>query len=289
MRGTAASITAASVMLIAAAEPGPAEETVHIVKPGETLSGIANRANVPRVLIIEANALMSPFAVRTGQELIIPRRRSHVVSDGETGFAIALDQGVPWSVIAAANAIDPAAPLRTGQMLVIPTLSKQTFSTPTVSLPATAKPSNAVVLPVATGKAPTFLWPVSGKIRRGFASQKGSAPYHDGIDILAAKGTAVRAAAAGKVIFAAPGPREYGQTVILFHGARWTTTYSYLDAITVKDGEMVKAGERIGLVGQTGLAAAPQLHFEVRRSRAPLNPATFLPAPIIRAAETPRP
>ena len=125
--------------------------------------------------------------------------------------------------------------------------------------------------------APAFHWPVDGKIRRAFIARQGDKEWHDGIDILAAKGTAIRAAAAGKVIFAGDGPKEYGKTVILFHGGRWTTTYSYLDQITVKDGEEVGAGERIGFNGQLGLASEPQLHFEVRKNRVALDPVKYLP------------
>jgi len=65
--------------------------------------------------------------------------------------------------------------------------------------------------------------------------------------------------------------------VILFHGGRWTTTYSFLSRVTVKEGDKVRAGERIGLVGDTGLAKEPQLHFEIRRNRVPLDPAKYLP------------
>ena len=49
----------------------PKAETLHVVQPGETLAGIANRAEVPRVLIIEANRLKAPYAVKAGQKLVI--------------------------------------------------------------------------------------------------------------------------------------------------------------------------------------------------------------------------
>ena len=116
-----------------------------------------------------------------------------------------------------------------------------------------------------------------GKVRRPFRSADAKEGLHEGIDLLAPEGSAVRASAAGKVIFAGQGPEAYGLTVILFHGGRWTTTYSFLQKVTVKEGDQVKLGERIGLVGDTGLAEEPQLHFEVRRNRVPLDPAKFLP------------
>ncbi len=76
------------------AETDPETATENVVKPGETLGGIANRAAVPRVLIIEANGLKEPYTLRAGQKLVIPRRRTHTVKDGETSLGIALDYGV---------------------------------------------------------------------------------------------------------------------------------------------------------------------------------------------------
>ena len=254
--------------------PDPKSETEHVVQPGETLGGIAQRAEVPRVLIIEANGLKEPYAVKIGQKLVIPRRRSHTVKDGETGFDIAMDYGIPWADIAAANGLKSDAKVKPGQKLAIPTatLAKappQTAPSPSIETePGKALPDTV---------APQFKWPVKGKVRRAFLAAKDGKAGHDGIDVLADEGTAVRAAAPGKVIFAGQGPEEYGLTVIVWHAGRWTTTYSYLSKITVKEGDPVKAGERIGLIGETGLAEEPQLHFEIRRNKLPQDPERYLP------------
>ncbi|MEY4238884.1 MAG: hypothetical protein RL339_1485, partial [Pseudomonadota bacterium] len=100
----ALALLAASPLL---ADDDPRSATEYVVKAGETLGGIANRVEVPRVLIIEANGLKAPYAVRAGQKLVIPRRRTHTVGEDETGLGIALDYGVAWSAIAAANGLDP--------------------------------------------------------------------------------------------------------------------------------------------------------------------------------------
>jgi murein DD-endopeptidase MepM/ murein hydrolase activator NlpD len=268
------------------AQSDPKTATEYTVKPGETLGGIANRTEVPRILIIEANGLKPPYALRAGQKLVIPRRRSHTVAEGETGLGIALDYGVAWSAIAAANGIDPKAAVKPGQKLVIPTIAKAPpiaaaappVPAPTPTATAAPDPGPAPGAPKTTAQPPAkFAWPLRGEIRRGFVARGGDKAFHDGIDIAAERGTAARAAAAGTVIYAAQGPKEYGLTVIVHHGGRWTTTYSFLDRITVKDGDKVKAGERVGLVGQTGLATSPQLHFEVRRNRVALDPVKYLP------------
>lgn len=256
----------------------PKNATEHVVKPGETLGGVANRAGVPRLLIIEANGLKEPYLLKAGQKLVIPRRRAHTVKPGETGFSIALDYGVPWSAIAAANALKPDDAVKAGQKLVIPTVTAAAArASGHAPAPAPTPAPSTAEAPLADTPPPKFAWPLSGKLRRPFRGPEAKDGAHEGIDLMAPLGTAVRASAAGKVIFAGQGPEAYGLTVIIFHGGRWTTTYSFLQKVTVKEGDEVKAGERIGLVGQTGLAEEPQLHFEVRRNRAPLDPAKFLP------------
>lgn len=268
-------------MPVAVVRAAPEDESVHVVLAGETLGGVAARAKVPRVLIAEANGLRAPYALRAGQRLRIPRTRRHTVAAGETGFAIAYQYGVPWRAIATANGLDPDAAVRPGQELLIPTvLAPARAAAVNASPAATATTTVTVARPSisAADEPPAqFAWPVSGPVRRTFAP-RGRSGYHDGIDIRSTEGTAVRASAAGRVIFAGQGPREYGQTVILHHGQRWTTVYGFLSRITVKEGDRVKAGERIGLIGHTGLARGDELHFEVRRSREALNPASYLPA-----------
>lgn len=271
-----AGVLAAPPLLAQDKASDPRTATEHVVKPGETLGGIANRAQVPRVLIIEANGLKEPYLVKAGQKLVIPRRRTHTVKEGETGFSIALDYGVPWSAIAAANAMQPDEAVKTGQKLAIPTVAKAVHAAQSAPPAAPAKPA-AEAEALTDMPAPKLAWPVPGKVRRPFRSAEAKEGLHEGLDLLAPKGSAVRASAAGKVIFAGQGPEAYGLTVILFHGGRWTTTYSFLQKVTVKEGDQVKLGERIGLVGDTGLAEEPQLHFEVRRNRVPLDPAKFLP------------
>ena len=272
-------------MPVAVVRAAPEDESVHVVLAGETLGGVAARAKVPRVLIAEANGLRAPYALRAGQRLRIPRTRRHTVAEGETGFAIGYQYGVAWRAIATANGLTPDTAVKPGQELLIPTVLAPTRSA--AASARAASPAAIAATTTATTARPSisvadeppaqFAWPVSGPVRRTFAP-RGRSGYHDGIDIRSTEGTAVRASAAGRVIFAGQGPREYGQTVILHHGQRWTTVYGFLSRITVKEGDRVKAGERIGMIGHTGLARGDELHFEVRRSREALNPASYLPA-----------
>lgn len=274
---TLTALLTAPLLAQEAKAPDPKTETVHLVKPGETLGGIAQRAEVPRVLIVEANGLKEPYALRAGQKLAIPRRTGHTVTEGETGFSIALEYGVPWSSIAAATGLKIGDPVKPGQKLVIPTAASKAVTAPAAVPTPSPSPSVSAAAALADTPAPKFAWPLTGKLRRAFANADTTGSLHEGIDLLSPEGAAVRASAAGKVIFAGQGPKDYGLTVIVFHGGRWTTTYSFLSKVTVKEGDAVKAGERVGLVGKTGMATEPQLHFEVRKNRIALDPVRFLP------------
>lgn len=250
----------------------PETESVHVVTPGETLGGIAARAKVPRVLIAEANGLQPPFTVRVGQKLQIPRTRHYTVASGDTGFSIAMKYGMPWEQIATANGMEPDASVQTGQNLLIPTLLNPPATGVSKLNPAPAPAASE--LPASNARTARFGWPVSGPIRRGYATGNN---YHDGLDIKAAKGTMVRAAAAGTVKFAGKEKEQFGNLVVIDHGDGWYTAYGFLSRITVKEGTKVSAGERIGLVGSTGLAKGNELHFEVRQDGKPVDPLDELP------------
>lgn len=248
----------------------PEEETLHVVAPGETLGGIAQRARVPRVLIAEANGLQPPYTVKAGQKLAIPRTRRHTVQSGDTGFSISYKYAVPWEQIATANGIDPEAPVKAGQTLLIPTLLDPPAAAP--AAPKTPAPA-ASASPAAESKA-RFLWPLAGPIRREYRT---GSDYHDGLDITAPAGTMVRAAAAGMVKFAGNEKEQFGNLVVIDHGDGWFTAYGFLSRVTVRQGAKVAAGERIGLVGSTGMAKGNELHFEVRRDGKPVDPREQLP------------
>jgi murein DD-endopeptidase MepM/ murein hydrolase activator NlpD len=117
-------------------------------------------------------------------------------------------------------------------------------------------------------------WPCSGGIVSPFGMRNGR--MHQGVDIGAGYGSTVKAVAGGTVIFTG-WQGGYGNTVEISHGSGLVTQYAHLSSISVSNGKKVERGEKIGLVGATGRADGPHLHFEVRIGGTPRNPANYLP------------
>ena len=244
----------AALLLIAAGDPK--SETEHVVEAGETLRGIAIRADVPLVVVAEANALAEPYAIRSGQKLVIPRQRSHVVKRGETGFGIAYQYGVPFADIALANSLDDKGTVRAGQRLIIPAVM----------------PERA---PAAAANQPYFSRPHDGAVLLGWRRRPDGAG-HEGVDFAVTPGDMVRAAAGGTVLVADEDAERFGRLVVIDHGNGWQSAYGHLARITVAKGDTVTAGERIGLAGHAGDAERPELHFEIRHGGEPVDPAPLV-------------
>jgi len=119
-----------------------------------------------------------------------------------------------------------------------------------------------------------FIWPAEGKVTSQFGPRNGS--FHDGVDIAAPLGSAVLAAADGKVIFSDV-LRGYGNVVIVRHAKGYLTVYAHNRANLVKEGQGVRQGDVIAEVGQTGRATGASLHFEVRKDNLARNPLQYLP------------
>ncbi len=120
-----------------------------------------------------------------------------------------------------------------------------------------------------------FVLPVGGRVTSGYGTRMhpllGSARFHRGIDLAAASGTPIKAAADGRVVRV--GWRGgYGRQVALAHDGGLDTSYSHLSRILARPGEQVERGQVIGLVGSSGLSTGPHLHFEAARNGKPIDP-----------------
>src|SRR5262245_28940638 len=126
------------------------------------------------------------------------------------------------------------------------------------------------------------IWPTHGWLSSSMGNRAdpltGEKDFHPGLDISADKGDAVYATADGKIVNASPAG-NYGNLVILDHGFGLETRYGHLSAFKVKQGQTVKRGDLIGLVGATGRATGAHLHYEVRANGRILNPLQLLLSP----------
>lgn len=250
-------ILLAAPLLLAMGDP--ATETQHVVRSGETLGQIAENAGVSMSVIAAANGIAEPYSVRVSQRLIIPRQRTHVVRSGETGLGIANRYGVAWSAIRTANGIDNDGAIRIDQRLIIPAVISATQANRAAMTPS----------------RPHFRRPHDGELLLDWR-RRADGGGHEGWDFAVQEGDMIRAAASGTVIFAGREPRRFGNMVVIEHPGGYHTIYGHLGSITVDKGEPVRTGERIGLGGQSGAAERPELHFEIRRNRRPVDPDQFL-------------
>ena len=136
----------------------------------------------------------------------------------------------------------------------------------TQALPSLAAPA---------GDAPTFVWPVSGRVISDFGTNA-SGGKNDGINIAAAWGTPIRASAAGTVTYAGSDLKNYGNLALVKHSGGYTTAYAHAERLVVAKGDFVARGQVIGYAGQTGDVSTPQLHFEIRSATTPVNPRAYL-------------
>ena len=123
-----------------------------------------------------------------------------------------------------------------------------------------------------------FLWPVNGKVISPFGSKNGGL-HNDGINIAAPRGTPVRAAENGVVVYSGNQIRGFGNLLLIRHSDGWVTAYAHNDTLLVKKGQQVKRGETIARVGSTGNVTQPQLHFELRKGTEAVDPAGYLAPP----------
>lgn len=237
---------------------------LHEVQRGESLRSIAKRHGIAVEDLRRANGLDGRDSLQPGQQLVVPAAmRQHVVRRGETLWRIARQHGSTVGAIARANRIDDVTRIAVGQRLWVPA-GLQRVPPERSARPWTSSDGRGRADPTR------FIWPVRGNVSSRFGMRRNH--HHDGVDISAPRGTPVYAAASGRVIHADASLSGYGKMVIIKHGDRYSTVYAHNDELFVKVGQFVEQGERIALVGRTGRASSPHLHFEVRYDGRPRDP-----------------
>lgn len=221
------------------------------------------------------------------------------VRTGDTLYAIASRHGWEWKALAQSNGIEPPYTLRVGQLIrfgnsaASATTVAPATATATRPMPPATSPSAAVVPAVVTQvpavapdtaaastdvpppatSASGWGWPANGQVIGLFSS---NSSLNKGIDIAGDLGQPVYAASTGSVVYAGSGLRGYGELVIIKHSDTYVSAYGHNRRLLVREGQRVKAGQKIAEMGSTGTDRV-KLHFEIRRQGKPVDPMQYLP------------
>lgn len=267
---------------------------IHVVESGETLYSVSRRYNVDTRSLGLLNGIGRPWTVYPGDELLLPPL-ARDQSRSQPTKPLAAATPAPQPPVLATPPAKPVPPK------VAPPKSPATapsiasvngpisLATPTApEIPkADPKPAPAPVakppvtppakqMQVDTGGDREFVWPISGTVLKGYGPAA-DGQRNDGVNISATKGTQVKAAAGGEVVYAGSELAGFGNLVLIRHPGGWVTAYAHSDSVLVREGDLVRQGQAIATVGSTGNAGSPQVHFELRKGKEPVDPSLHLP------------
>ncbi len=280
--------------------------TAVTVGPGDTVYALSRRHGVSQRDIIIANKLKAPYKLTVGQRIVLPRGTVYTVKKGDTLGRIANNYNVDLYGLARANSIGSPYTIYVDQQLRIPgtstivqTAGKTASQPPSRPSPAPSPPPSQssgkkppATEPAATAKSTIpakvpppppssnhgFIWPINGKVISSFGAKAGGL-HNDGINIAATHGSPVKAVENGVVAYAGNQLRGFGNLLLVKHANGFITAYAHNAELLVRRGDKVMKGQDIATVGSTGNVNSPQLHFELRKGKKPLNPKKYLPKP----------
>jgi lipoprotein NlpD len=204
-----------------------------------------------------------------------PPKDQHIVRSGETLFTIAWRYGKDHHDLARWNKLGDGSLIYPGQVIRLTAPTARTTTRSGSPAPSTASQPPSRPPPVKKSQPPpAWAWPTKGRIVAEYDGQPGSGT---GMSIGGRAGQAVRAAAAGRVVYSGGGLIGYGQLIILKHNDTYLSAYGHNASLLVKEGDNIKKGQRIATMGE-GPGQEPRLHFEIRRNGKPVNPRQYLPA-----------
>ncbi|MEA4925166.1 MAG: M23 family metallopeptidase [Syntrophomonadaceae bacterium] len=239
------------------------QNILYRIEKGDTLYGIAREYDVSLDKLMLTNKMNEKTILEIGATIQIPAYQGpiHIVAPGETISALAERYQIGEEELINANLdIDPSS-LEVGECLRIPANEVEWLEESTI------EPSRG------TSQRNTLSWPITGEITCPFGSRKSG--FHHGIDIAADIGDPICAAASGTVSWAGY-MSVYGRCVIINHADGKQTLYAHASKLLVKKGERINRGERIALIGISGVTTGPHLHFEVRVNKKAQDPLNYL-------------
>ncbi|MCW8109306.1 peptidoglycan DD-metalloendopeptidase family protein [Alteromonas ponticola] len=237
-------------------------EPTYTVRQGETLYAIAWFTGKDYLELARYNNLSPPYNIFPGQELKLNPVKAYKGSTRSQR-----SQPGRTSKNKSKNKVDRRKQQAYGK-------SENNVNNQPVKAVGNTQPKSGK--PIKDGfpnKVEKWVWPAYGKLVATFsAGENGS----KGIDISAAKGSPIRAAAAGKVVYAGNALRGYGNLIIIKHTDTFLSAYAHNDTISVREQQWVDAGQLIATMGNSGTNSV-RLHFEVRYRGKSLDPMRYLP------------
>ena len=236
------------------------------IKRNDSLWKIAAKNKVDLYTLLTFNKLKNANLIQKGQTIRIPDTPGilHTVQKNETLEDIALRYQVGLPIVIEANEIVDPDFIQANTDLFLPH----------------AKLTNRFRKQLLNKHVnPKFILPARGRISDGYGYRIHPVlkrrRLHKGIDIAAKTGSTVKAAAGGHVSFSGT-MGGYGKLIIIDHVGGYETRYAHNSRLLVKQGQRVRQGQKIALVGNTGLTTGPHLHFEIRKHQKATNPKTYL-------------
>jgi murein DD-endopeptidase MepM/ murein hydrolase activator NlpD len=290
-----------SAVLAAAVFPAklPAEETVYVIQRGDTIYSLARTYKVRIQDILNLNGIDDACIIRAGQRIRIPGTSGevsqgtvpassvssqgqilvdHRVIRGETLYGIARQYGVSLQTLLNANNLSENYNLKAGDLLYIPqagssvpVLSDPVPEVPPVeTIPGNTPPGtstgNEARSTISRTVDISVSWPV---IAREMAYMTGKL---NGVVLLGERNEPVKSLKEGVVISAGP-YRGFGKVVIIQVTGGYLYVYGGCESLSVREGDMVKAGTELGRLGMDALSEKPQLFFMVYRNNVSVDPA----------------
>lgn len=248
--------------VVCACLAGCAASRDHVfVRRGDTVYSIAQKNQVAMRDLIEINQLQAPYTLRVRQRLKLPAPQIHVVQKNDTLYSIARRHGMPVSALARHNRIKPPYTIHVGQRLKMTPSRASAVSSPPA--PGKSAASGAAVQRAA------FKRPASGKVVARYGV------HNEGVNIAGKKGSPIWAADDGTVAYVGNDLKGYGNLVLIRHKDGWITAYGHTEKMLVQKGAVVKRGQQIATMGDTGGVKTPQLHFEARYKTKSVNPEKY--------------
>lgn len=241
------------------------------VKKDDTLYSLARRYDTTVQALVQKNNIADPTALQVGQDLELPkvvRVASYELDKQQTVQEGAKRIPSKTKTANIKTKLTTSSKQSTQKNAQASVKTKKTYPKPTQKMKKLDKPF------VATGKV-NFAWPVKGKVISSFGS-KGGGVKNDGINIAAKKGTPIKSAEAGVVVYAGNELKGYGNLLLVRHEKGFMSAYAHADELFVKTGDVIAKGDKIATVGTTGNVKVPQLHFEIRKKTKSVDPKKYL-------------